>query len=152
MKYVESINQLADILTKGSFTRDEWNHLLHLFNNMNNTTFTRSHFFLSNGKQAVMSKRSQECFSTDDSPTVKARSRTLNLVSQQCLSARQSSWTSNPATPGSTGTESVCHPALGNHCLKALQKFQCWALKLMADGCACRERCGSDSVVVCTVR
>ena len=25
-------NQLADILTKGSFTRDEWNHLLRLFN------------------------------------------------------------------------------------------------------------------------
>ena len=24
--------QLADILTKGSFTRDEWNHLLYLFN------------------------------------------------------------------------------------------------------------------------
>ena len=25
-------NQLADILTKGNFTRDEWNHLLSLFN------------------------------------------------------------------------------------------------------------------------
>ena len=25
-------NQLADILTKGNFTRDEWNHLLTLFN------------------------------------------------------------------------------------------------------------------------
>ena len=25
-------NQLADILTKGNFTRDEWNHLLCLFN------------------------------------------------------------------------------------------------------------------------
>ena len=26
--------QLADILTKGSFARDEWNHLLRLFNIM----------------------------------------------------------------------------------------------------------------------
>ena len=32
IKYIETKNQLADILTKGSFTRDEWNHLLTLFN------------------------------------------------------------------------------------------------------------------------
>ena len=31
-KYIDTKNQLADILTKGSFTRDEWNHLLCLFN------------------------------------------------------------------------------------------------------------------------
>ena len=32
IKYIDTKNQLADILTKGSFTRDEWNHLLCLFN------------------------------------------------------------------------------------------------------------------------
>ena len=33
IKYIETPkNQLADILTKGNFTRDEWNHLLSLFN------------------------------------------------------------------------------------------------------------------------
>ena len=26
IKYIDTKNQLADILTKGSFTRDEWNH------------------------------------------------------------------------------------------------------------------------------
>ena len=31
IKYIDSKNQLADILTKGNFTRDEWNHLLCLF-------------------------------------------------------------------------------------------------------------------------
>ena len=31
IRYVDSKNQLADILTKGHFTRDEWNHLLCLF-------------------------------------------------------------------------------------------------------------------------
>ena len=31
IKYIDTKNQLADILTKGSFTRDEWNHLLCLF-------------------------------------------------------------------------------------------------------------------------
>ena len=28
IKYVDTKNQLADMLTKGNFTRDEWNHLL----------------------------------------------------------------------------------------------------------------------------
>ena len=32
IKYIDSKHQLADILTKGNFTRDEWNNLLHLFN------------------------------------------------------------------------------------------------------------------------
>ena len=32
IKYIDTKNQLADILTQGSFTRDEWNHLLCLFN------------------------------------------------------------------------------------------------------------------------
>ena len=32
VKYIDTKNQLADILTKGNFTRDEWNHLLCLFN------------------------------------------------------------------------------------------------------------------------
>ena len=32
IKYIDTKNQLANILTKGNFTRDEWNHLLTLFN------------------------------------------------------------------------------------------------------------------------
>ena len=32
IKYIDTKNQLADILTKGNFARDEWNHLLNLFN------------------------------------------------------------------------------------------------------------------------
>ena len=32
IKYIDTKNQLADTLTKGNFTRDEWNHLLCLFN------------------------------------------------------------------------------------------------------------------------
>ena len=30
IKYVDTKNQLADILTKGSFSGDEWNHLRHV--------------------------------------------------------------------------------------------------------------------------
>ena len=32
IKYIDTTNQLADKPTKGNFTRDEWNHLLCLFN------------------------------------------------------------------------------------------------------------------------
>ena len=32
IKYIDTKNQLDDILTNGNFTRDEWNHLLCLFN------------------------------------------------------------------------------------------------------------------------
>ena len=46
-------NQLADILTKGNFTRDEWNDLLCLFN--------ISHFSSIDCSE-VMSKRTQKKF------------------------------------------------------------------------------------------
>ena len=32
IKYIDTRTHLTDILTKGNFTRDEWNHLLCLFN------------------------------------------------------------------------------------------------------------------------
>ena len=32
IKYIDTKNQLADMLTRGNFTTDEWNHLLCLFN------------------------------------------------------------------------------------------------------------------------
>ena len=51
IKYIETKNQLADILTKGNFTRDAWNHLLNLFN--------ISHFG-STACTAAMAKRAQQ--------------------------------------------------------------------------------------------
>ena len=51
IKYIDTKNQLADILTKGNFTRDEWNHLLSLFD--------VSHFS-STICSAAMSKRVQQ--------------------------------------------------------------------------------------------
>ena len=44
IKYVDTKNQLADMVTKGSFTRDEWNRLLRLFNIMNFSMFSCRHF------------------------------------------------------------------------------------------------------------
>ena len=51
IKYIDTKNQLADMLTKGNFTRDEWNHLLCLFN--------ISHFS-STVCSEVMSRRTQQ--------------------------------------------------------------------------------------------
>ena len=55
-------NQLADILTKGNFTRDEWNHLLCLFN-IGLSSYTEC--------SEVMSKRTQK-----DSGEEKSHSKT----------------------------------------------------------------------------
>ena len=63
IKYIDTKNQLADILTKGNFTRDEWNHLLCLFN--------ISHFS-STVCSDTMAKRSQQD-SGEERVTAKSR-------------------------------------------------------------------------------
>ena len=65
IKYIDTKNQLADILTKGNFTRDEWNHLLCLFN--------ISHFS-STVCSAAMAKRFQQ-----DSGEETSHSKNQNL-------------------------------------------------------------------------
>ena len=71
IKYIDTKNQLADILTKGNFTRDEWNHLLCLFN--------ISHFSSTNCSE-VMSKRTRE---NAGEHRVTAKSKPMmNLVSR----------------------------------------------------------------------
>ena len=68
IKYIDTKNQVAHILTKGNFTRDEWNHLLSLFN--------ISHFS-STVCSDTMAKRSQQD-SGEERFTPKSRP-TMNL-------------------------------------------------------------------------
>ena len=63
IKYIDTKNQLAEILTKGNFTRDEWNHLLSLFD--------ISHFSSADCSE-VMSKSTQE-ESSEEKVTAKSR-------------------------------------------------------------------------------
>ena len=63
LKYIDTKNQLADILTEGNFTRDEWNHLLCLSN--------ISHFSSKVCSEA-MTKRSQQD-SGEERVTAKSR-------------------------------------------------------------------------------
>ena len=87
IKYIDTKNQLADSMTKRNFTRDEWNHLLCLFN--------ISHFSSTNCLE-VMSKRTQEDASEE---RVTAKSKPMmNLVSR--CSVR------NPNVLASTASES----------------------------------------------
>ena len=96
---VDTKNQLADMLTKAHFTRDEWNHLVRLFNIMSFSMFSCSHFsnFLSDPieKQSAMSKRGQETSSSEGSPmaepkpTVQATARPVNLVLRSPWSTRE---------------------------------------------------------------
>ena len=60
IRYVYTKHQLADILTKDNFTRDEWNNLLHLFNisHFSSTCFAMHSSLISCPK--TMAKRMQE--------------------------------------------------------------------------------------------
>ena len=75
IKYIDTKNQLADILTKGNFTRDEWNHLLTLFNisHLSSTACT-----------AAMAKRAQQG-SGEERVTAKSRPM-MNLTARSLRS------------------------------------------------------------------
>ena len=94
IKYIDTKNQLADRLTKGIFTRDEWNHLLCLFNIMNFSMFSCNFLSDPNGKQSAMSKRRLDATSREGSPvaktkpTVPAKARPINLVLHSPWNAR----------------------------------------------------------------
>ena len=84
IKYIHTKNQLADILTKGSFTRDEWNHLLTLFN--------ISHFS-STACIAATAKRAQQ---ESGEGRVTAKSRPMMNLTARTPSFVSSSASANP--------------------------------------------------------
>ena len=84
MKYIDTRNQLADILTKRNFTRDEWNHLLSLFN--------ISHFS-STVCSAATAKRIQQ---QSGEERVTAKSRPMMNLTARMPSVVSSSTSSNP--------------------------------------------------------
>ena len=86
-KYIDTKNHLADLLTTGNFTRDEWNHLLCLFN--------ISHFSSTNCSE-VMSKRTQKDAGEE---TVSAKSKLMRNLVSRCSER-------NPDVLASTASES----------------------------------------------
>ena len=84
IKYIDTKNQLADILTQENFTRDEWNHLLTLFN--------ISHFS-STACIAAMAKRAQL---ESGEGRVTAKSRPMMNLTARMPSFVSSSASSSP--------------------------------------------------------
>ena len=82
IEYIDTKTQLADILTKGNFTRDEWNHLLNL---------SYMCHFSSTACTAAMAKRAQQG-SREERVTAKSRpmmnltARMPSIVSSSTLS------------------------------------------------------------------
>ena len=97
----------ADVLTKGNFTRDEWDHLLRLLNITNLSMFSCSHS-LSNRKQSVMSKRVQE--RTPKEGSAVAKPRPMSLVSKNFLSVKKDFLQdlSDPNSPGNQELDQSC--------------------------------------------
>ena len=62
IKYIDTKNQLADIITKGNFRRDEWNHLLTLFN-ISHFGSTAYSLHRCNGKTSSTRIRRRTCHS-----------------------------------------------------------------------------------------
>ena len=84
IKYIDTKNQLADILTNWNFTRDVWNHLLTLFN--------ISHFS-STACIAAMAKRVQQ---DSGEGRVTAKSRPMMNLAAKTSSFVSSSASANP--------------------------------------------------------
>ena len=92
-------NQLADILTKCNFTRDEWQHLLTLLNICDFSPVCLKTFSFASGPE-TMSQRVQEGAKEE---RIMAKPRpTMNLVSKTTVSsstAQSSNTSGSPGTP-----------------------------------------------------
>ena len=118
IKYIDTKNQLADILTKGNFTRDEWNHLLCLFN--------ISHFSSINSVKA-MSKRTQEG-AGEERVTAKSRPMT-NLVSRcRVRDPTVSTASEKPANTKSEKSESTSEVVKCAANRYGETRYSCWLL------------------------
>ena len=95
IKKIDTKNQLADMLTDGNFTRDEWNQLLCLFN--------ISHFSSAECSE-VMSKRTQK-ESGEERVTAKSRPM-MNLIARSSERAPSALSFSASESPGKTRQQS----------------------------------------------
>ena len=111
--FVDTIKQLADMLTNGSYTRDEWDRLLRLLNIMDYSMFSCSHSVLSYIKQSAMSKRAQESTSKEGSAI--AKPRPMKLVSRNLLSAKKDppQDVSDSNSPENLELDQSCVPCCG---------------------------------------
>ena len=105
IRHIDSKHQIADILTKGNFTRDEWNNLLRLFNirNFSSLRCTKSFSLIS---CITMAKRIQEQ-SEEERVVSKSRPAVMNmssyLMSSSSSAASSPIASKSPVTFGASG-------------------------------------------------
>ena len=99
IKNVDTKHQHDDILTKGNFTRDEWNNLIKLFNISHFSSVCYSQNFSSTNCPETMAKRMHQ--GLGEERIVATSKPTLNLVSH---AATSSSTVQSPIPSKSPGT------------------------------------------------
>ena len=116
IQYIDTKNQLADILTKGSFTRDEWNHLLCLFNigHFNPTVCS-----------AAMAKRSQQD-SGEERVTAKSKPM-MNLIARTPSFVSPSTSVSPGKRSGKKSFSSTDYSKLDYDRVWSSQEWKAWA-------------------------
>ena len=92
IKYVDTKYQLADILTKGNFTRDEWNNLLHLFKISQFSLLCCSQNFSLTSCSKTMAIRMQEQegkdrgkVKVDDEPRLHCLDKFFDCAESECV-------------------------------------------------------------------
>ena len=95
IKYIDTKDQLADMLTKGNFTRDEWNHLLCMF---------KISRFSSAECSEVMSKKHKK-ESGEERATAKSKPM-MNLIARSSERAPSALSSTASESLGRTGYES----------------------------------------------
>ena len=78
LRYNDTKNQVADILTKGKFTRDEWNNLLRFFNIRHLSSICCAQNFSLTSSPKTMAKRMQE--QKEDWIVAKSKLTVMNLA------------------------------------------------------------------------
>ena len=99
IRYIDTKNQLADMLTEGNFTRDEWNNLLYLFNISHFSPLCCSQNFSLTSCTKTMANRMQEQ-EGENRIVAKSKPTTMNLAVSVSTS---SSTVQNPIASKSPG-------------------------------------------------
>ena len=98
IRYIDTKHQLADMLTKGNFTCDEWNKLLHLFNISPFSSVYCAQNFSWTSWSKKMAKRMQG--QEEDRIVAKSKPMAMNLTSTVSTS---SSFVNHPIASKSPG-------------------------------------------------
>ena len=115
IKYVDIKNQLADLLTKGSFTSDEWCNLLRLFNIMYFSTSLAA--IVVQMKWQAPWRRKFSGRKTGEEPAV-AKPRSTCLIARNVLNQKQ------PSSSGSDASNVPVNPQLDSEfCVRKLREI-----------------------------